>query len=991
MLLLLSLFLTVCPSLALPIRLASPDLYEALSATRFLNAGMIRAADAPSLLWLPVRQEDTEPENVTVNPFTFQSQGPWAFYGQATYLFQKSGPANATFPAPPPLGLRSAVPLGGVGAGAFELRGDGTIHSVTIVNQSPAGGAKYGVLADMLLAVKCGGDARALRTQPPQQAAGRGLAQLDYSGSHPVSRLVLRDDSLPAPLQGASLFAYSALVPGSMAASATPAVAFSLALSNPTQAAANVSLFLSLPFAAVNDCYRNGSATGRVATLAVTGGYAACLRACRDHAGCASWSFTPSPSPANCELNRFLVMPVFLPGAYCGVPGGWAADGNGALTLSQLPPGYVPTDARGNRSSGVGDLTLRAVLDNGGGGGGGSARVSYGVSDHPSELFSAFSSGNWSQLPFWGSGGSGGIGGSSSFFNVTAAHGAVAVTAELQPGAHAAVSLVLAWSFPDRMHCGQHPCNCEHPDNGCCGAPDPATLIVCEELLGNFYANLFDSSADAAASLAAGDARPLAAVVASLNAHHAVFSSEESSLPEWLQDAAVNQASHARTLMLFRDGRARQWEALDCPDIDSVHNDFQRHLIYLWLMPQFEVSKMRAWGSFGQASDGHIVENIGSFSLGPVDEPGGRTMGDTSTTFVLELLELWQHTGDEALLADLWPSAARAVAWMVGNAAPVGLPLHLVCTYDMMALEKHNTTTYNAFLYLAALRAASTLALHLGDIATQTLSDAAFARGQAAMEALLFSSDGHGGGYFRAFQGGEAGNESAVMADCGYGQMIALQLGLGWLMPKWMVESHLVVELSGNLNRFGLRAMSDPYAAPTGDCNWMNGVATWSYLSLALLAEAGGSLPTPADITRALDPTMRTAENYRTRLNDMWDLHGLTTGETAGQSENEVGQPFITSHYGFFLTNYFLLGALAGQRTDLGAGYLSFLPLFPCPFNVPLLLAGRTGTVSCDAATGVFTVTLAFGQLQLPAGGLSVNGRVYPSPVSLEAGESVSW
>lgn len=37
----------------------------------------------------------------------------------------------------PPLGIRSAVPLGGVGAGSIELRADGSLHEWTIMNQSP--------------------------------------------------------------------------------------------------------------------------------------------------------------------------------------------------------------------------------------------------------------------------------------------------------------------------------------------------------------------------------------------------------------------------------------------------------------------------------------------------------------------------------------------------------------------------------------------------------------------------------------------------------------------------------------------------------------------------------------------------------------------------------------------------------------------------------------------------------------------------------------
>ena len=961
-----------------------PLLFDALSAVRFLNAGEVRAADASSLVWLDVRQEDTEPENITINPYTWLPQGPWAYYGQARYLFSNASGA----PAPPPLGLRSAVPLGGVGAGALELRGDGTVHSVTIVNQSPAGAAKFGVLADFLLAVRAGGDARSVRTQAPQQARGRGVAQITYSGSHPVSRLALADATLPAQLDGARVFALSTLVPGDMAASATPAVAFALAASNPTAEAANVSFFLSLPFAAVNDCLRNGSETGLVASLPGLPGYAACMRACAANAACASWSFD---ADGLCALNRFLVLSVFSQGAYCGVPGAWSFDGSAALTLSMVPPGYEPTTARGNRSSAVGDVTLRGLDDDGAGGGAGSASVSAAVADDPASLFAAFEASGGFAAGAPGLIATGGAG--IAFRNVTAAHGAVAVTVLLAPGARAALSLVFAWSFPDRMHCGQQPCSCRHGDNGCCGAPDPDTLVLCEQLLGNFYANLFADSAAAAASLAA-DPRDLAGAVATLQAHHAVFSSPRSSLPVWLQDAAVNQASHYRTLMFFRDGRARQWEALDCPDVDSVHNDYQRHLLYLWLMPQFEFSKMRAWGSFGQDPDGHIVENIASFSLGPMDEPGGRVMADTSSVFVLELLELWRHTADQALLAELWPSAARATAWMVQNAAELGLPLHLVSTYDMLGIESHNVTTYNSMLFLAAMRAASTLAALLGDAATQALADAAFARGQAATRALLFvPADGKGGGgFFRAFQGGAPGNESAVMSDCLYGQMIALQLGLGWLLPQELVESHLTVEIR-NLNRFGMRVMSDPNAAPTGDTNWMNGPATWSYLSLSLLSEGmstGSAAPPAAAIAAALDPTMRVAENYRSRLMDLWDLHGLTTGENEGDPENVVGQPFITSHYGFFLTSLFLLGALSGQQTDLGSGRLAFAPLFACPFEVPLLLAGRTGTVACDAG-GTFTVALAFGELQLPAGGLSVNGEVYAGAVVLAAGESVSW
>ena len=42
----------------------------------------------------------------------------------------------------PPVGMRSAVPLGGIGAGAFEIRADGSVHEFTIINMSPGNARK---------------------------------------------------------------------------------------------------------------------------------------------------------------------------------------------------------------------------------------------------------------------------------------------------------------------------------------------------------------------------------------------------------------------------------------------------------------------------------------------------------------------------------------------------------------------------------------------------------------------------------------------------------------------------------------------------------------------------------------------------------------------------------------------------------------------------------------------------------------------------------
>ncbi len=50
------------------------------------------------------------------------------------------------------------------------------------------------------------------------------------------------------------------------------------------------------------------------------------------------------------------------------------------------------------------------------------------------------------------------------------------------------------------------------------------------------------------------------------------------SLPQWMQDMAINEMSHFRGLIWTQNGRLREFEANDCPDVDSQHNDYQRHL-----------------------------------------------------------------------------------------------------------------------------------------------------------------------------------------------------------------------------------------------------------------------------------------------------------------------------------------------------------------------------------------------------------------------------
>jgi non-lysosomal glucosylceramidase len=878
-----------------------------------------------------------------------------------------------------PTGIRNAVPIGGLGAGTMEVRGDGTFHEITIQNASPGGAAKYPTQPDMMLSYRVNAGAgapaaRSIRSAPPAYAAP-GVQQIVYAGTYPVSRLsVIDPSSLGANGLSADVYAYHHLVPNDSPTSATPAAVFTFTVTNNGNAAANVSFLMQLPFGAMRNCARVDYAP---TSIVQQPSYAACMHSCG--AGCGAWNFDSRSS--NCTLLPSAGKMVYAQGTFCGLRGTWDSSDLTSLTLSMHPG-----DAASEAGPAVGDVSLRPVGSDG-------AQLSFAVGDDPSAIFTQFAA-NGAFMP----GSNGGVTG-GSFVGMTAAHGAVAVTSpSIAPGATVSVSIVFSWYFPNRDYYSS--------------------------TVGQFYTNMFGSSSDVAVLY---DNDHLVQVATDAAAHTSVFGgSGSTSLPPWLADHMVNQFSHFRNFIYAKDGSMREHEANDCPDLDSVHNDYQRHLPYLWAVPNFEEEKSRLYQQCQIQSgpdQGMITENPG-FHAG--EQCSGRRMGDVTSIWLLEVLELYRSTGNVTRLQEAWPAVVEGVNWSIRQCGDLGLPMHLVCTYDILAMEVYNTTTFNGVLHLAMMQAARTLALDpaINDTATAALALQAYNTGVTAMTTLMWNSTY---GYFRAYYGGDA-----IMADCLYGQQVALAHGLGWLLPQSMISSHLQAELKYNGNDYGLTVVTGRHTLPPeeieeqeqlvlagvvgrgmdevaerktriaadkrelmrrirdkndgqDDAVWMGGAPTWSCLAVQL----GSAGPTGTNITAALEPTRWELENYRSRLHSMWDLTGLsTTGDWGSDAAN--GQPFCTSHYGFMLPDYYLIYALSGQQLDIPHGTLSFAPLYSCPFALPFASAGREGSISCDAA-GTYTLALAYGELSLPAGGLSVSGKAYSGAVDLQGGQSVSW
>lgn len=343
---------------------------------------------------------------------------------------------------------------------------------------------------------------------------------------------------------------------------------------------------------------------------------------------------------------------------------------------------------------------------------------------------------------------------------------------------------------------------------------------------------------------------------------------------------------------------------------------------------------------------------------------------------------------------------STAIKWQIGACQQLGLPYKLVCTYDIPNFQQYPTTTFNSFIHLAAMKAGMALATLFNDSTTYDAASAAFTRGAAAIPDLLWNSTYS---YLRAYTTGDA-----IMSDCLYGQMLALERGFGFAVNTSYLSSHLAAEVKYNANPYGFTMLTGRASPPpmldelnasprvkaalaaqanlTGltnsndDTNWQGAAPTWSYIALAL-----GEM----SVEDALEPTRLSVENFRTRLADWWNIVGLTTSGDWGD-DNQNGMPYCTSHYGFLLPNYHLLYALTGQMTDIASGKLSFAPRYACPYTLPLLLAGTTGTIACSG-TSSYTVTISFGGLSLPAGGLSISGSTYANAVALGPGGSVSW
>ena len=148
------------------------SLHSALSSALFYNHDVASASSVIENVPMPVSY--IEPENVTCASCQWSTR-------QWEYPFEVRAGGNLSSTS---AGIRSAPPLGGLGAGSVELRADGTLSQWTIFNQHPAASGKYGAVDDAVLFARVGGRPRVVRTRAPESL--RGLAPACASAAMPA-------------------------------------------------------------------------------------------------------------------------------------------------------------------------------------------------------------------------------------------------------------------------------------------------------------------------------------------------------------------------------------------------------------------------------------------------------------------------------------------------------------------------------------------------------------------------------------------------------------------------------------------------------------------------------------------------------------------------------------------------------------------------------------------------------------------------------------
>lgn len=349
---------------------------------------------------------------------------------------------------------------------------------------------------------------------------------------------------------------------------------------------------------------------------------------------------------------------------------------------------------------------------------------------------------------------------------------------DLAPGASKEVWFLLSWRYPNKYN---------------------ASGVS----IGNHYAKVWPSAGAVASHAAArlGELRE--------RTERFRKTLHDSTLPSWLLDALSSQIStirHSGVVFRTENGDTYGWEGSNgcCQPTCSHVWGYEQTMARLF--PELDRDMRRIDLTHQQNPDGGINNRLDFPS--PPRPTGERPFSDGHASSILKAYREGLNHHDEAWFREYWPYIRKAIGYLIArdaassNGEPDGtLSDDQWNTYDNMI---HGVNSFIGSYYLAALRAAEEWARRVGEQADGNRYRTIFERGRENLARRCWNGE-----YFQQDlpdylkREGEYG--TGCLSDQLLGQWWAHQLGLGYLLPREMVQKALasvfrynwVADLSG--------------------------------------------------------------------------------------------------------------------------------------------------------------------------------------------------
>lgn len=305
--------------------------------------------------------------------------------------------------------------------------------------------------------------------------------------------------------------------------------------------------------------------------------------------------------------------------------------------------------------------------------------------------------------------------------------GSVASHQTIRAGETAAFEFVLTWHFPNRPRRWEW----DPPRRDSDVAGDATATIR------NHYATLWNDAWGVARYLVSNQERLESGTRAF---HQALYSS---TLPESVLDAVGANISALRSTTCFRieGGTFLAWEG--SMDREGSCSGTCTHVwsyaqTVAWLFPDLERSARRVEYLVETTPEG--LQRFRTLQVLGQRPWGAMPAVDGQFGTLLRLYREWRFSGDDAFLREVWPAAKRTLEYGIREWDRDGDGLLDALMHNTYDIEFDGAEPLSNVMFLAALRAASRLAEHLGDPDRARYAELA-ERSRAAIESRLFDGE----------------------------------------------------------------------------------------------------------------------------------------------------------------------------------------------------------------------------------------------------------